>query len=314
MFIIKTRKKHKGGGRLHGQRASLANEWFELRAAPPSPGAPPWEDRSLRLFRGTNKGWEKPGLHSGGARTLLLTSETGQVETPQDAPVSCHLSSLNWDSALALLPSWHSSTLERGVPWAKGRTQLWGRQTSRALTKWHMRSNLGLWLQQPTARPPPNPPRVPLTQQGCQLQWAGESMPFIREWSHLRHDPQDFCSDNRDPARPLIEQWWLLKGEGPALALTQFQVSPPTEVMITDRTPWRKMWLLFLSDPAYPPKPLGRHGLYKDAATHTPSRLQEVTASLNFISEEKVKQNEKRNLFQSKNKRKSLKKKKRLMK
>ena len=86
MFIIKTRKKHKGGGRLHGQRASLANEWFELCAAPPSPGAPTWEDRSLQLFRGTNKGWEKPGLHSGGARTLLLTSETRQIETPQACP------------------------------------------------------------------------------------------------------------------------------------------------------------------------------------------------------------------------------------
>ena len=33
-----TRKKHKEGGRLHGQRSSLAKEWFELHVAHPSPG------------------------------------------------------------------------------------------------------------------------------------------------------------------------------------------------------------------------------------------------------------------------------------
>ena len=140
---------------------------------------------------------------------------------------------------------------------------------------------------------------------------SGERMPVLGEGrthkAYLKPDPQIFCSRNLKPAP--TPDWTMTATEqrrSPsshlALAVTSSSQAPfPTKLRVAS-TPWGKMWLVFMSDPALPSKPQGTARLYRNTPTQEKS-LQDCTesCSCNFIEIEKDEWNEnQRNLFQLK--------------
>lgn len=187
-----------------------------------------------------------------------MTSQLAPVSEPSDC-----------SGCTCLMSQRHTAV--RAVA-CKGRAWLWGIKATLTWpllvpTRQHIRSGSSCWLKltlrQPVPRLTPSACTSPSYSSIAHL-WGEDASTGRGENTHLKGnlkpDPQIFCSRNLKPAP--TPDWTMTATEqrrSPsshlALALTSSSQAPSPPKLRVANTPWGKMWLAFMSDPALPPKP-----------------------------------------------------------